>query len=64
MSEVVAEEIGDLKAQRGGDLALGGADLAATLMRIGLVDEHLLYVHPVIIRQSKPLFPSTGTRTN
>ena len=55
--EVVPEEVRELTAQPGGDLALGGADLAAAFMRHDLVDEYRLYVHPVVIGQGKPLFP-------
>ncbi len=55
--EVVAEEVMQLKAQPGGDLVLGGADLAATFMRLDLIDEYRLYIHPVVIGQGKPLFP-------
>jgi dihydrofolate reductase len=54
--DVVPEQIRELKARPGGDLALGGADLAAVLLRHGLVDELRLYVHPVIIGRGKPLF--------
>jgi dihydrofolate reductase len=57
--EVVPEEILALKAQEGGDLALGGADLAAEFLRLGLVDEIRLYVHPVLIGAGKPLFPES-----
>ncbi|MCX4844309.1 dihydrofolate reductase family protein [Streptomyces sp. NBC_00893] len=61
--EVDAEEIRALKAQPGGDLCLGGADLAATFMRLDLVDEYRIYVHPVLIGRGKPLFPASATRT-
>lgn len=54
--EVVPEEVMALKAQPGGDMALGGADLAATFMRHDLVDEYRLYVHPVVIGRGRPLF--------
>jgi dihydrofolate reductase len=54
----VAEEVMELKAQPGGDLALGGADLAAAFMRQDLIDEYRLYVHPIVIGRGKPLFPS------
>jgi len=60
--EVVVDEVMELKAQPGGDLALGGADLAATFMRHDLIDEYRLYVHPVVIGRGKPLFePSDAT---
>ena len=59
---VVANEVRELKAQPGGDLVLGGADLAATFMRHDLIDEYRLYVHPVVIGRGKPLFPSSDAR--
>ena len=55
--KVVADEVDALKAQPGGDMALGGADLAATFMRLDLIDEYLIYVHPVVIGEGKRLFP-------
>jgi dihydrofolate reductase len=60
--EVVPDEVRQLKEQPGGDLALGGADLAATFLKHDLVDEYRLYLHPVIIGQGKPLFPPLESR--
>jgi dihydrofolate reductase len=60
--DVVVEDIMELKAQPGGDLVLGGANLAATFMRYDLIDEYRLYVHPVVIGQGEPLFPPSETR--
>jgi dihydrofolate reductase len=62
--DVIPEEVERLKAQPGGDLALGGADLAATFMRHDLIDEYRLYVHPIILGRGKPLFPPSDTRTD
>jgi dihydrofolate reductase len=59
--EVVPEEIRELKAQPGGDLAVGGADLAGTFLQHGLVDELRLYVHPVVLGRGRPLFPTSDT---
>jgi len=59
--EVVPEEVMALKAQPGGDLALGGADLAAAFMRHDLIDEYRLYVHPIVIGRGKRLFPPSDT---
>jgi dihydrofolate reductase len=53
---VVAEEVLELKSQPGGDLALGGADLADTFRRLGLIDEYWLSVHPVLVGRGRPLF--------
>lgn len=55
--DVVVDDVLELKAQEGGDLVLGGADLAATFMRLDLIDEYRLYIHPVVIGAGKPLFP-------
>jgi len=39
----------DLKAQPGGDIHLsGGATLAQTLVRLGLVDEYRFFIYPVV----------------
>lgn len=58
--EVVVDEVLALKARPGGDLALGGANLAATFLRLGLVDEFRVYVHPVLVGGGAPLFPRDG----
>jgi len=62
LRDVVPDEIRALKAQPGGDLALGGADLAATFLRHDLVDELRLYVHPVVIGRGTPLFKPSDAR--
>lgn len=62
--EVVLEEIQALKAQPGGDLALGGADLAAAFRRLDLIDEYHLYVHPVLVGRGKPLFADSDAITD
>ena len=58
--EVVPADIERLKQQPGGDLVVGGADLAATFIRHDLVDEYRIYVHPVILGQGRPVFPPPG----
>src|SRR6266571_736262 len=60
--DVVVEEVMELKEQPGGDLVLGGADLAAAFMRHDLIDEYRLYVHPVVIGQGKPLFAASDIK--
>ena len=57
--DVVPAEVLALKARPGGDLVLGGADLAAEFARHDLIDEYRLYVHPVVIgRGNQALHPS------
>ena len=61
--EVTVEDIMALKAQPGGDMALGGANLAATFRRLDLIDEYRISVHPVLIGRGRPLFQESDTRT-
>lgn len=56
IAEVVPDDIMALKAQPGGDLVIGGADLTATFMRHDLIDEYRFYVHPVLLGRGNPLF--------
>jgi dihydrofolate reductase len=57
--DVVPADVLALKTQPGGDLVLGGANLAAEFARHDLIDEYRLYVHPVIIgRGTQMLRPS------
>jgi dihydrofolate reductase len=62
--DVVAEEVTELKAQPGGDLILGGADLGAAFMRHDLIDEYRIYVHPIIIGQGNPMFRPSDAKLN
>ncbi len=61
--EVVPAEVLALKAQPGGDLMIGGADLATEFMRYDLIDEFRIYVHPVVLGRGKPLFASSDLTT-
>jgi dihydrofolate reductase len=50
-------EIKSMKAQPGKDILLsGGAQIDQAFMRLGLVDEYKLLVHPVILASGKALF--------
>jgi dihydrofolate reductase len=55
--EVVAEEIMELKEQPGGDIGVGGAGLASSLMSLGLIDEFEPFVYPVVVGGGTPFFP-------
>ena len=53
----LADEIGALKREPGKDLiAWGGATLAQSLTRLGLVDEYRLVHQPVALGDGLPLF--------
>jgi dihydrofolate reductase len=54
--EVVPDEVRALAERVGGDLVVGGADLAATFLEHDLIDEIRLYVHPVVLGEGRPLF--------
>jgi dihydrofolate reductase len=60
--DVVPEEVMELKAQPGGDMVLGGADVAASFMSHDLIDEYRIYVHPVVIGRGRPLFPAADAK--
>jgi dihydrofolate reductase len=54
----IAEEVARLKAQPGRDMTVGGADLASTFIRLGLIDEYRLFVQPVVVGGGTPFFPA------
>jgi dihydrofolate reductase len=54
----IAEEVARLKEQPGKDLAVGGAGLAAACTELGLIDEYLLFVSPVVLGGGTPYFPA------
>lgn len=58
----IAEEVAKLKEQPGKDLAVGGAGLASTLIKLGLVDEYRLFVSPVLLGGGTPYFPPLEER--
>jgi dihydrofolate reductase len=58
----VAEEVAKLKEQPGKDLGVGGASLASTLIKLGLVDEYRLFVSPVLLGAGTPYFPPLDER--
>jgi dihydrofolate reductase len=60
----VAEEVARLKERPGKDLAVGGADLASTFIKLGLVDEYQLFVYPVVLGGGTPCFPALEERIN
>lgn len=63
VKENIAEEISKLKERPGKNLALaGGAGIAQTFIRLGLIDDYLLLVHPVILGRGKPLFKGLENR--
>jgi dihydrofolate reductase len=50
------EQLATLRAKTDGDIGVGGATLATHLLRAGLLDELLLFTHPVVLGTGRPLF--------
>ncbi len=53
----VAEAIAALQGEFPGELDVGGATLAAPLIRRGLVDEYRLVIHPVVVGAGTRFLP-------
>ncbi|MEU5522833.1 dihydrofolate reductase family protein [Streptomyces sp. NPDC047860] len=61
----VAEEIERLKAEPGeGEIAIGGATLAAQAAAAGLIDEYRAMVYPVLVGGGIPFFPRDERRVD
>jgi dihydrofolate reductase len=60
--EGLAEETVRLKEQPGKDLGAGGAHLAASLTKLGLIDEYLMFVSPVVLGAGTPYLPGLDQR--
>jgi dihydrofolate reductase len=61
----LAEEIERLRTESGeGDIAIGGATLAAAAAVSGLIDEYRLRVYPVLVGGGIPFFPQRERRVD
>lgn len=45
-----------LKAEVAGEIEVGGPKLAASLAKLGLIDEYHLFTHPVVLGKGDPFF--------
>jgi dihydrofolate reductase len=45
-----------LKAERDGEIEVGGPKLAASLAKLGLIDEYHIFLHPVVLGRGEPFF--------
>jgi dihydrofolate reductase len=60
-----AEEVARLKQQPGKDIYVtGGATLAQSLSRLGLIDEYNLTIRPVVLGSGMPLFKDMAEPLN
>ena len=64
-SSGLAEEIERLRVEQAeGDIAIGGAALAAEAAALGLIDEYRARVYPVLVGGGIPFFPQRGRRVD
>lgn len=50
------EQLAELRASTDGEIGIGGANLATQLLEHGLLDELMLFTHPVVLGSGRPLF--------
>jgi dihydrofolate reductase len=63
VKENAGEEVKRLKEESGKDLVIyGSADLTSYLMKLGLIDEFQIFVHPVILGKGRPQFKDLNER--
>jgi len=59
-----AAEVARIKRETEGTITVGGAHLAASLLRAGLVDELEAIVYPVVLGDGTPLLPALTDRVD
>lgn len=62
-NKAIEEEVLELKQQAGKDIFVGSRSLIIQLMKLDLIDELQLCVHPVIVGKGLPLFENLKDRT-
>ena len=61
----IRKEILKLKRRQGKDIIIyGSGSIVSTLMQLGLIDEYVLWLHPVFIGKGKTLFSDPDDRLN
>ena len=62
--ESIRKEIVKLKQQPGKDMIVyGSGSIVSALAKSGLIDEYILWLHPVVLGKGKMLFKNTNTRS-
>jgi dihydrofolate reductase len=62
-NQSIDEEVLELKQQAGKDIFVGSRSLIIQLMKLNLIDEYQLMVHPVVAGGGLPLFENINGRT-
>jgi dihydrofolate reductase len=61
-SRAIEEEVLELKKQSGKDILVGSRSLIIQLMKLNLIDEYQLCIHPVVAGSGLPLFENMNDR--
>jgi dihydrofolate reductase len=62
-NKTIEEVVLQLKQQSGKDIFVGSRSLIIQLMKLNLIDEYQLCVHPVVVGSGLPLFENIHDRT-
>jgi dihydrofolate reductase len=62
-NRAIEEEVLELRQQPGRDILVGSRSLIIQLMKLNLIDEYQLCVHPVVVGSGLPLFENINDRT-
>ena len=62
-NQPIEEEVLELKQQSGKDILVGSRSLIIQLMKLNLIDEFQLCIHPVVAGNGLPLFENINDRT-
>ena len=62
-NRAIEEEVLELRQQPGRDILVGSRSLIIQLMKLNLIDEYQLCVHPVVAGSGLPLFENINDRT-
>lgn len=54
------DRLARIRAETDGSIGVGGSTLATQLLEHGLLDELLLFTHPVVLGEGRPLFDKLG----
>jgi dihydrofolate reductase len=60
----IKEEVLELRQQTGKSILVGSPSLIVTLMKLDLIDEYQLCVHPIVLGNGLPLFKDITDRIN
>ncbi|MFC4222428.1 dihydrofolate reductase family protein [Lysinibacter cavernae] len=56
IGENAIERLAEIRRDGSGDIGVGGATIATQLLQANLLDELLLFTHPAVLGQGRPLF--------